>query len=148
VAAEPDKTNLPFRVTERGLVRLQTAGLIACVVRHRKGHINRAILVVRPGEEPLRLTVYLGTRYSFLDHEEMLRVELEALREDDFHLDLPGFEDAEIEALLAQPETESAGLTEEDAVPETPEAAVTVPGDVWVLGDHRLLFGCYWVLRR
>jgi len=73
--------------------------------------------------------------------EEMLRVELEALREDDFHLDLLGFEDAEIEALLAQPETESAGLTEEDAVPETAEAAVTVPGDVWVLGEHRLLCG-------
>ncbi len=73
--------------------------------------------------------------------EEMLRVELEALREDDFNLDLLGFEDAEIEALLAQPETESAGLTEEDAVPEAPEAAVTVHGDVWVLGDHRLLCG-------
>jgi DNA modification methylase len=73
--------------------------------------------------------------------EEMLRVELEALREDDFHIDLLGFEDAEIEALLAQPETESAGLTEEDAVPETAEAAVTVPGDVWVLGEHRLLCG-------
>jgi len=73
--------------------------------------------------------------------EEMLRVELEALREDDFHLDLLGFEDAEIEALLAQPETESAGFTEEDAVSETPEAAVTVPGDLWILGDHRLLCG-------
>src|SRR5579884_1901430 len=36
--------------------------------------------------------------------EEMLRVELEALREDDFHLDLLGFEDAEIEALLADPD--------------------------------------------
>lgn len=73
--------------------------------------------------------------------EEMLRVELEALREDDFNLEVLGFEDAEIEALLAQPETESAGFTEEDAVPETPETAVTVPGDVWVLGDHRLLCG-------
>ena len=54
------------RVSEHGLARLQAAGLIARVVRHRKGHINRAILVVRPGEEPIRRTVYLGTRYSFL----------------------------------------------------------------------------------
>jgi DNA modification methylase len=73
--------------------------------------------------------------------EEMLRVELEALREDDFHLDLLGFEDAEIEALLAQPDEAVTGNTDEDAVPETLDAAVTVPGDVWILGDHRLLCG-------
>ena len=58
------------RVSERGLARLLAAGLIARVVRHRKGRINRAILVVRPGEEPMRRTVYLGTRYSFLDQLE------------------------------------------------------------------------------
>jgi DNA modification methylase len=73
--------------------------------------------------------------------EEMLRVELEALREDDFHLDLLGFEDAEIEALLAQPDEAVTGDTDDDAVPEAPEAAVTVPGDLWLLGDHRLLCG-------
>jgi len=73
--------------------------------------------------------------------EEMLRVELEALRGDDFNLDLLGFEDAEIETLLAEPEGESAGLTDEDAVPEAQETAVTVPGDLWILGPHRLLCG-------
>ncbi len=73
--------------------------------------------------------------------EEMLRVELEALREDDFSLDLLGFEDAEIEALLAQPDEALTGDTDDDAVPEPPEAAVTVLGDVWLLGDHRLLCG-------
>jgi DNA modification methylase len=73
--------------------------------------------------------------------EEMLRVELEALREDDFSLDLLGFEDAEIEALLAESDDAITGNTDDDAVPETPEAAVTVPGDVWLLGEHRLLCG-------
>jgi len=73
--------------------------------------------------------------------EEMLRVELEALREDDFSLDLLGFEDAEIEALLAESDDAITGNTDDDAVPEAPEAAVTVPGDVWVLGEHRLLCG-------
>jgi DNA modification methylase len=73
--------------------------------------------------------------------EEMLRVELEALREDDFNLDLLGFADDEIEALLAEPDEFVADNADEDAVPETPEAAVTVPGDVWLLGDHRLLCG-------
>jgi DNA modification methylase len=73
--------------------------------------------------------------------EEMLRVELEALREDDFHLDLLGFEDAEIEALLAESDDAITGNTDDDAVPETLETAVTVPGDVWVLGEHRLFCG-------
>jgi DNA modification methylase len=73
--------------------------------------------------------------------EEMLRVELDALREDDFNLDVLGFADDEIESLLAEPEEPVTGNTDDDAVPETPETAVTVPGDVWLLGDHRLLCG-------
>ncbi len=78
--------------------------------------------------------------------EDMLRVELAALREDDYNIDLLGFTDEEIEGFLAEPEAEVAGLTDEDAVPETPEAAVTVPGDVWLLGQHRLLCGDATVL--
>ena len=74
--------------------------------------------------------------------EEMLRVELEALQEDGFDLDIVGFTDEELEDLLADPETEpAAGLTDEDSVPATPETAVTAPGDVWILGAHRLLCG-------
>ena len=73
--------------------------------------------------------------------EEMLRVELESLQEDGFNLDIVGFSDEEMEDLLQDPEEARDGLTDEDAVPETPETAVTVPGDVWVLGEHRLLCG-------
>jgi DNA modification methylase len=70
--------------------------------------------------------------------EAMLRLELDALREDDFNLELLGFADDEIEALLSETDNEVTGQTEEDAVPET---AVTVSGDIWVLGDHRLICG-------
>jgi len=73
--------------------------------------------------------------------EEMLRVELESLQVDGFNLDIVGFSDEEIEALLQEPEEARAGNTDDDAVPETPETAVTVPGDVWILGEHRLLCG-------
>jgi DNA modification methylase len=74
--------------------------------------------------------------------EEMLRVELEALQEDGFDLDIVGFSDDELADLLREQETESAtGLTDEDAAPEAPETAITVPGDVWILGEHRLLCG-------
>ena len=46
-----------------------------------------------------------------------------------------------MEDLLREPEQLAEGQTDEDAVPETPETAVTVPGDVWLLGAHRLLCG-------
>jgi DNA modification methylase len=73
--------------------------------------------------------------------EEMLRVELESLKEENFDLDVVGFSDEELEALLREPETTNAGLTDDDAVPEEQEHIVTVPGDIWVLGEHRLLCG-------
>ena len=73
--------------------------------------------------------------------EEMLRVELVALEEEGFNLDVVGFTEDEIEDLLRDPEEGHAGNTDDDAVPETPETAVTVAGDVWILGDHRLLCG-------
>jgi hypothetical protein len=53
-------------VTEQRFNRLQSAGLVARVVRHRKGHINRAILFPRPGEpKPLSASSVMGTKYSF-----------------------------------------------------------------------------------
>jgi DNA modification methylase len=73
--------------------------------------------------------------------EEMLRVELTALEEEGFNLDVVGFTDAELEDLLRDADTAAPGGTDEDAVPEAPESAVTAPGDVWLLGDHRLLCG-------
>jgi DNA modification methylase len=73
--------------------------------------------------------------------EEMLRVELESLREGEFDLDLLGFTDEEIDLLLQEPEEAATGNTDDDAVPEVPETAVTVPADVWILGNHRLLCG-------
>ena len=72
--------------------------------------------------------------------EEMLHLELAALREQDFDLDLLGFEDDELAALLAAEET-IEGLTDEDAAPERPQTPVTIRGDLWVLGNHEVLCG-------
>lgn len=53
-------------VSEQSLARLQAAGLVSRVVRHRKGHINRAILFIQPGEPKLMsASSVMGTRYSF-----------------------------------------------------------------------------------
>jgi DNA modification methylase len=74
--------------------------------------------------------------------EEMLRVELEAIREDDYDLSLIGFSDDELADLLVDPEAvQAAGNTDDDAVPEQQENAVSAVGDIWLLGDHRLLCG-------
>lgn len=74
--------------------------------------------------------------------EELLRIEMDALRAADFDATLTGFSDEEIDAILAGVDsTAMPGLTDEDAVPEPPEEATTRPGDLWVLGDHRLLCG-------
>jgi DNA modification methylase len=71
--------------------------------------------------------------------DEMLRAEFSELRDLDFDLSLTGFDEAEIGALFPTGVTE--GLTDEDAVPEAPEQPVTVEGDVWLLGRHRLMCG-------
>jgi hypothetical protein len=52
--------------------------------------------------------------------------------------ELMGFSDDELAAMMAE---ETEGLTDEDAVPEVPAVPVTVEGDVWLLGRHRLMCG-------
>jgi len=68
-----------------------------------------------------------------------LKVELTELKDLDFDLSLIGF-DADELANLLEPE-QVDGLTDEDDVPEAPETPVTVEGDVWILGNHRLMCG-------
>jgi DNA modification methylase len=70
--------------------------------------------------------------------EEALRVELEDLAGD--FGELMGFSEDELVDLLRGDEA-TEGLTDEDAVPDAPEVPVTVEGDVWLLGRHRLMCG-------
>ena len=71
--------------------------------------------------------------------DELLRLELGQLNEDGFDLSLTGFDDDELSKLLIPEQID--GLTDEDDVPEVPEDPVTVEGDVWILGNHRLMCG-------
>lgn len=70
--------------------------------------------------------------------EEMLAIEFEELEELEFDLELTGFDLDEINTL--RPNIVE-GLTDEDEVPELPENPVSVVGDIWLLGDHRLMCG-------
>jgi DNA modification methylase len=71
--------------------------------------------------------------------EDMLRLELRELGDLGFDLELTGFEVDEIAALM--PVEVEPGLTDEDAVPEVQDDPVTKPGDVWLLGKHRVMCG-------
>jgi DNA modification methylase len=68
---------------------------------------------------------------------ELLPIELADLQEMNYDLALLGFDQDELAKLLGQGITE--GLCDPDAVPEPPEEATTQPGDLWLLGNHRLL---------
>src|SRR5262249_48031338 len=78
-----------------------------------------------------------ATLASFDDAK--LATELMALQTAGFDLDLTGFTAAELTSLMA-PEAAS-GLTDPDEVPEPHPQAITQPGDLWLLGGHRLLCG-------
>jgi site-specific DNA-methyltransferase (adenine-specific) len=70
--------------------------------------------------------------------ESALRVELEDLAGD--FGELMGFSEDELVSLL-QAANSTEGLTDEDAVPEPPPEPITKPGDIWLLGKHRLMCG-------
>jgi DNA modification methylase len=78
--------------------------------------------------------------------EELLAQELAWLRDERFDLDLVGFDASELERLLALADGEPGSDGAEDEVPEPPEDPVSKPGDLWVLGSHRLLCGDATVL--
>jgi DNA modification methylase len=71
--------------------------------------------------------------------DELLRLEFGDLKLDDFNVALTGFVSDELDKLLGAEQIE--GLADPDEAPEVPAEAVSKPGDVWILGDHRVLCG-------
>src|SRR5258708_7111590 len=82
-----------------------------------------------------RLMVNRSVTWADWD-EELLALELEEIQESDFDLSLTGFDPGEIDKLLALEDEEQANAT-----PPLPESAVSRPGDLWLLGSHRVLCG-------
>jgi DNA modification methylase len=71
---------------------------------------------------------------------DLLKLELIELKAEDVDLEMLGFSVEELDGLLNALEP-TEGLTDEDAVPEPPEEPITKPGDIWILGKHRLMCG-------
>ncbi len=70
---------------------------------------------------------------------ELLPIELAELQGMDFDLGLLGFDQDELAKLLDPGVQE--GMTDPDEIPAPPDEAITKPGDLWILGEHRLLCG-------
>lgn len=72
--------------------------------------------------------------------EELLRLELQNLADEDFDLDLLGFDDVELDDLLTSLDDDEAAALDEN-IPEVQENPVSRSGDIWIMGEHLLLCG-------
>ena len=70
--------------------------------------------------------------------DELLKMEIKDLEAKDFKLDLLGFNEDQLNDMLFE---EKQGLTDEDEVPEAPEEPISKLGDIWKLGNHRVMCG-------
>jgi len=99
------------------------------VLPHLSGPLRKALVIADN-------QIALGAGWN----EEILHNLLLELRDEDIDLNILGFSQDELDELMLDPE-ETFGDTDEDAVPEVEEQAVSCLGDVWILGQHRLLCG-------
>ena len=121
----------PDDVIIAGHARLRAArqvGLaeIPVIVLHNLTEAQRRALAIADNQLPL------GAEWD----EELLRLELAALQEEDFNLDAMGFDDAELGHMLAAAEG-ARGLIDEDAAPALPAHPVSRFGDLWLCGKRR-----------
>jgi DNA modification methylase len=132
--------NVPCLVDDRGVL---IAGHGRIVAAKRLG--LKQVPVIRLGH----LTDAQARAFRLADNrialnagwdEAMLAAELDRLKEDGVDLDLLGFAEDELDRLLDGLDQGGAS-EEEDEVPDPPAQAVTRPGDLWLLGPHRLLCG-------
>ena len=71
----------------------------------------------------------------------ILPIEISELKATGFDMEVLAFSDKELTQLLNISTAISQGLTDPDTAPEPPDAAITKKGDIWILGNHRLMCG-------
>ena len=147
--SEAQVTKIASSIKEFGFINpVVTDGRNGIVAGHgRVLAANKLGLKEVPCVEAKHLTEAQKRAYVIADNRmaldagwdvDLLKVELGDLQGMDFDLSLTGFDPGEIENFLAE---KTEGLTDPDAVPETPANPVTVLGDVWLMGKHRLMCG-------
>ncbi|MEZ5762821.1 MAG: DNA methyltransferase [Xanthobacteraceae bacterium] len=132
--------NVPCLVDERGVLIAGHGRLIAA---KRLGLSNVPVIRLAHLTDAQARAFRLADNRIALNagwDEALLAAELGRLKEDGVDLELLGFGEDELDRLLDGLDGE-AGADGEDDVPEPPTEAVTIPGDLWLLGAHRLLCG-------
>lgn len=108
----------------------------------RKLNLQSVPCIVADHLTPLQVEAYVIADNKLAENagwdEDLLRIELQKLQEQGFDIDLLGFDETELNALFNEIEID---LKDADEVPELPEEPITKLGDLWILGDHRLLCG-------
>jgi len=133
--AEPTKL-----ATENG--KITTARQMALAAK-KLGIEEVPVIVLRHLTEAQKRALVIADNQLALNagwDEEMLRIELAILHEADYNLDLVGFDDIELQRLL-EAQDNAPGLTDADAVPEVQQDPVAKLGDLFILGDHRVICG-------
>jgi DNA modification methylase len=147
--SEAQVTKIASSIKEFGFINpVVTDGKNGIVAGHgRVLAANKLGLKEVPCVEASHLTEAQKRAYVIADNRmaldagwdiDLLKVEIGDLQGMDFDLSLTGFDPGELENFLAE---KTEGLTDPDAVPDVPERAVTVLGDVWLMGNHRLMCG-------
>ncbi len=128
----------PIVVDEEGVVIVGHTRLLAA----RSLGLGQVPVHVASGLTPEKVKAYRladnRTAQETSWDSELLLLELSELVDLDIDTALTGFEPEEIAAFLASP---TEGLTDEDEAPEAPEEPTSKPGDLYLLGEHRLLCG-------
>lgn len=129
---------IPVLVDEAGTL---IAGHGRVMAAKKLGISDVPVMVAEGWSEAQRKAYVLADNKLALNagwDNELLCVELEGLKELDFDISLTGFSGDELVSILAE---KTEGLTDPDEVPEPPAEPVTVLGDVWQLGNHRIICG-------
>jgi DNA modification methylase len=87
-----------------------------------------------------RLVANQSANWAEFD-EELLKIELEDLKNVDFDLNLTGFDFDEIQKFLGEEEPLEEDFSDFKEVAEAKKPVISRPGDLWILGEHRLLCG-------
>ena len=121
------------------------------VVGHTRWKAAKKLGLVKvPVHVAMDLTQEKARAYRIADNKtvelatwnlELLPAELSELQAGEIDLAALGFSCEELERLLGPAIHGTEGLVDPDAIPEPPDDPVTQPGDLWMLGNHRLLCG-------
>jgi DNA modification methylase len=150
---EKNARKIPQAAIDAVMLSLKTYGWQQPIVVDNQGVIvaghTRRLAALQLGWHEAPVTVFEGTpeqarQYRLMDNRshdnatwepDVLRLEMLELKALDLDLNLTGFNSRELDAMLRP------AVSNEDDAPAVPEVAVTQPGDLWTMGEHRLLCG-------